>query len=118
MDIVTNVLDNLKKMITDNTSFLEPINALLRKQTPENQGPINLIWILVFMFQMIFGGLGVVLVPQKIINLGNSAVTRIILLTLIGFVATKNLALALVGALAFALILYLLRDDKNAAPVF
>ena len=66
------------------------------------------------------GGRGVVLVPQCIKDLANNPVTRLFLLTCVAFVATKNIALALVGAIAFALLMFLLRNDeeRDAAPLF
>ncbi len=107
-----SVLDNMGNMVSNlgNNVVFNTVNNLLSQ---------DLIFTLVFMMQMIFGGLGVVLVPQKINDLGNSPVTRVLLLTLIGFVATRNLGLALVGALAFALVLFLLRngEEKDAAPL-
>ena len=66
------------------------------------------------------GGRGVVLVPQAIKDLANNPITRFFLLTCVAFVATKNIALALVGAIAFALLMYLARNDeeRDAAPLF
>ena len=107
-----SVLDNMRNMVSKlgNNVVFNNINNILSQ---------DLIFTLVFMIQMIFGGLGVVLVPQRINDLANSPVTRLLLLTLIGFVATKNLGLALVGALSFALVLFLLRnsEEKDAAPL-
>lgn len=107
-----SVLDNMRDMVLNlvNNVVFNNINRVLSQ---------DLIFTLVFMFQMIFGGLGVVLVPEKINNLANSPVTRVLLLTLIGFVATKNLGLALVGALVFVLVLFLLRngEEREAAPL-
>tara|TARA_B100001094_G_C18170946_1_gene795046 strand:- start:1000 stop:1314 length:315 start_codon:yes stop_codon:yes gene_type:complete len=79
-----------------------------------------IIFPVILALQGIFGGLGVSLVPQKIKDLSNLPITRLLLLTLVSFVATQNIALAFVGALSFALLLYLLRDDseKDAAPMF
>ena len=108
-----SVLDNMGYMVRNlgNNVVFNTVNKILSQ---------DLIFTLVFMIQMIFGGLGVVLVPQRINDLANSPVTRVLLLTLIGFVATRNIALALVGALAFALVLFLLRNDeeRDAAPMF
>ena len=107
-----SVLDNMGNMVRNlgNNVVFNTVNKILSQ---------DLIFTLVFMIQMIFGGLGVVLVPQRINDLANSPVTRVLLLTLIGFVATRNLGLALVGALAFALVLFLLRnsEEKDAAPL-
>jgi len=66
------------------------------------------------------GGRGIVLVPQCIKDLSNNPITRLFLLTCVGFVATKNIALALVGAIAFALLMFLLRNDeeRDVAPFF
>tara|TARA_B100001094_G_C18170946_1_gene795045 strand:- start:635 stop:952 length:318 start_codon:yes stop_codon:yes gene_type:complete len=79
-----------------------------------------IIYPILFSMQMVFGGLGVVLVPKKIKDLSNSPITRLLLLILVAFVATRNLALALVGALSFSLLLYLLRNDseKDAVGIF
>ena len=78
------------------------------------------VFPVVVMLQGIFGGKGVVLVPAAISNLANSPVTRMLLLTLVGFAATRNIALALVGAVVFAIVLFLLRNDeeRDAAPMF
>ena len=107
-----SVLDNMRFMLLNlsNNVVFNNINRVLSQ---------DLIFTLVFMIQMIFGGLGVVLVPERINNLANSPVTRVLLLTLIGFVATQNLGLALVGAVVFALVLFLLRNDeeRDAAPL-
>lgn len=105
-----------------NVGFLKMMETSVRNIIPDNS-IINqflnqkLIFLIIFMTQMIFGGLGVVYVPESIQNLGNNPLTRMILLTLIGFVATKNIALAITGAFSFVLILYLLRteDEKEAA---
>lgn len=107
-----SVLDNIanKFLMLINNPIVNNINGVLNQQ---------FIFTLLFMFQMIFGSLGVSLVPQRIHDLANNPITRLLLLTLIGFVATKNVGLAMVGGLSFALILVLLRnsEEMNAAPL-
>jgi len=112
MKLVTDTLGNVSNMIKDSGSILEPLNNLL-------QHPLIIFPVLV-MLQGTQGGRGVALVPEKIANLANTPVTRMIMLSLVGFAATGNLALAVVGAFAFAVILYLLRssEEKDAAPMF
>ena len=106
MDLLNNVSNQVARLAPDS------LNVLLSNSF--------VVFPIVVMLQGIFGGKGVVLVPAAISNLANSPVTRLLLLTLVGFAATKNIALALVGALAFALVLFLLRNDeeRDAAPMF
>jgi len=106
MDLLNNVSNQVARLAPDS------LNVLL-------SNPF-VVFPIVVMLQGIFGGKGVVLVPSAISNLANSPVTRLLLLTLVGFAATKNIALAVVGAVAFALVLFLLRNDeeRDAAPMF
>ena len=107
-----SVLDNIANqffMLTNNP-VVNNINRVLSQ---------DLVFTLLFMFQMIFGSLGVSLIPERVHNLANNPVTRLFLLTLIGFVATRNVGLAVVGALSFAALLLLLRnsEEMNSAPL-
>jgi hypothetical protein len=107
-----SILDNMSNMVKNlgNNVVFNTINNTLTQ-------PI--IFTLVFMLQMIFGHLGIVLVPKVVQDLGNNPLTRILLLSCIGFVATQNVGLALVGALSFALLMYLLRnnEEKDSAAI-
>jgi len=106
MDLLNNVSNQVATLVPNQ------LNVLL-------SNPF-VIFPVVVMLQGIFGGKGVVLVPAAVSNLANSPVTRMLLLTLVGFAATRNIALALVGAVVFALVLFLLRneEERDAAPMF
>ena len=110
MDIVNQTLSGVSNTVEGLS--VEFLDKLLQSEF--------IIFPVLVMLQGTQGGRGIVLVPEFIKNLANNPLTRMILLTLIGFVATKNIALALVGAIAFALLMFLLRNDeeRDAAPLF
>ena len=105
---------NVLNSVSNRVATLVPNNVNIMLSNP------FIVFPVIVMLQGIFGGKGVALVPENVLNLANSPVTRLLLLTLVGFAATRNIGLALVGAVVFALILFLLRneDERNAAPIF
>ena len=107
-----SILDSMSNIVKNggNNVVFNTINNTLTQP---------LIFTLIFMIQMIFGSLGIVFVPKVIKDLGNNPLTRVLLLSSIAFVATQNVGLALVGALSFALPMYLLRnaEERDTAAV-
>lgn len=109
MDIVNQTLSGVSNTV-ENLS-VEFLDKLLQSEF--------IIFPVLVMLQGTQGGRGIVLVPEFIKNLANSPVTRMMLLTLVGFAATKNIALAIAGAFAFVFILYVLRNDQEKEyPMF
>jgi len=71
------------------------------------------LFSLIVLFQGCFGGMGLIKVPDKIVELAKQPLARIIYLLLISYTATSDLEVALFAVCLFLGLMYLAKSDEE-----